>query len=54
MSKGKDHQNMISIEECLEDCYFASKWCYEKADGTFVCPIDYHKCEDKCHERLSS
>ncbi|MDX1707795.1 MAG: hypothetical protein R3274_04295 [Desulfobacterales bacterium] len=42
-----------ALEECIEDCYQASKLCYEKADGTPVCPFDYKKCADDCHKRYS-
>ena len=41
------------FEECVEDCYYSSKFCYEKSDGTPVCPIDYQKCVDECKRQHS-
>ena len=43
-----------NFEDCIEDCYYSSKFCYEKPDGTTVCPIDLKKCLDECNEQHSS
>ena len=44
----------ISFEQCIEQCYLDSKMCYEKADGTPICPFDYQKCADVCRKRYFS
>jgi hypothetical protein len=33
----EDDSRFASIEDCIEECYIASKLCYDKADGTPVC-----------------
>lgn len=43
-----------SYVDCIEDCFYSSKFCYEKPDGTMVCPIDYRKCADDCRKQYSS
>lgn len=48
------HTDDASFEGCIEDCYLSSKLCYEKADGTPVCPIDYRKCADDCRKRYTA
>lgn len=53
MNKENDSR-FASIEDCIEECYIASKLCYDKADGTQVCPFDYQKCVEDCQKRFSS
>ena len=53
MAKDK-HPEIRPYEDCIEDCYFASKICYEKADGTPVCPFDFQKCAEDCRKQYLS
>ena len=50
MPKANNADNS-SYEDCVEDCYYSSKFCYEKPNGTTVCPIDLKKCIDECKKQ---
>jgi hypothetical protein len=53
MPKAKNPED-FNYQDCIEDCYYSSKFCYEKPDGTTICPIDLKKCVDECNHQYSS
>jgi hypothetical protein len=52
MSVVKNPENW-DLTDCIEDCHYASRFCYTKDDGTMVCPSE-RSCADECRERFSS
>ena len=48
----ENNAKKAAFEDCIEECYLASKLCYEKSDGTPVCPFDFEKCADDCRRRF--
>jgi hypothetical protein len=43
-----------TVQDCIEDCHYHSRFCEEQEDGSLVCPPGIRSCEEDCRKRYSA
>jgi hypothetical protein len=53
MSRLKNAESW-TLDDCMEDCHYVSRYCIEQDDETLKCPMGWRQCEDNCRKQFSS
>jgi len=43
-----------TLDDCIEDCHYHSRYCEEQPDGTILCPPGIRACTEDCRNRFSA